>query len=106
MKAIAHYLKIASLALFFPFIMQGCSFYMGFHAKSTPPSETRVTQSVTPNEGETVKTVSNQERSKRRPIEEDITGWAKRGGANLSRFSPYPSLIFALPVLAIRHRPK
>ncbi len=61
MKTTAQYLKIMSLALFFLFMMQGCSFYMGFHVKSAPPSESRMTQSVTSNEGETVKMVSNQD---------------------------------------------
>ncbi len=61
MKTIAQYLKVMSLALFFLFIIQGCSFYLGFHVKSAPPSESTMTQSVTPNERETVKMVSNQD---------------------------------------------
>ena len=61
MKTLAEYLKIMSLTLLFLFVMQGCSFYMGFHVKSAPPSESRMTQGVTPNERETVKMVSNQD---------------------------------------------
>jgi len=60
MKVPTRYSKILFLALSFLFLTQGCSFYAGFHTKSTPQSGTKMTQSVTPNEGGTSPTASNQ----------------------------------------------
>ena len=61
MKNIRQYLKILSLAFSFLFLVQGCSFYMGFHVKSTPQSENRTAHSVMASEGGAVETASNQD---------------------------------------------
>ena len=41
METIAQYLKIMSLTLLFLSMIQGCSSYMGFHAKSAPNQRTK-----------------------------------------------------------------
>ncbi len=60
MKTIAQYLKVMSLALPLLFLIQGCSFYMGFNVKSAPQSENRTAHSGTINDRGTVETASNQ----------------------------------------------
>ncbi len=61
MKIIVQYLKILSLALFFLFLIQGCSFYAGFHVKSTPQSESRTARSGTLSDQGALGTASNQD---------------------------------------------
>jgi hypothetical protein len=61
METIPQYLQIMSLTLLFLFMIQGCSFYMGFQVKSAPQSENKTAHSGTLNERGTVETAFNQD---------------------------------------------